>query len=72
MFFGNFNEIDVPQSLQKLNITRMGRDNQKFFIQFEFQANDGQPLPVLVSFNIKKEFYDTIEGFKKKQGTEYH
>jgi hypothetical protein len=62
----NFDEIDVPQSLQKLNITRMGRENQKFFIQYEFQANDGQPLPVLVNFDIKQEFRDTLEEFKKR------
>src|SRR5919204_6862273 len=62
----DFDEIDVPQSLQKLNITRMGRENQKFFIQYEFQANDGQSLPVLVNFDIKQEFRDTLEEFHKR------
>jgi DNA replicative helicase MCM subunit Mcm2 (Cdc46/Mcm family) len=67
--FGNFDEIDVPQSLQKLKITRMGRENQKFFIQYEFQANDGQSIPVLVNFDIKPEFRDTLEEFNKKAKT---
>jgi hypothetical protein len=64
-----FDEVDVPQSLQKLNITRMGRENQKFFIQYEFQANKGQSIPVLVNFSIKPEYRDTLEEFNKKAST---
>lgn len=66
MSVGNMKDIDVPRSLQKLKITRMGRDNQKFLIQYEFQDKDGEPMPVQVYFDLKPSFFDTMEEFRKK------
>src|SRR5438067_375076 len=66
MSIGNMKEIDVPHSLQKLKITRMGRNNQKFLIQYEFQDKDGGPMPVQVYFDLRPNFFDTVEEFRKK------
>jgi DNA replicative helicase MCM subunit Mcm2 (Cdc46/Mcm family) len=66
MSVGSIKDIDVPHTLQKLKITRMGRDNQRFLIQYEFQDKDGGPMPVQVYFDLKPNFFDTLEEFRKK------
>lgn len=44
----------------------MGRDNQKFLIQYDFQDKDGEPIPIHVYFDLKQSFFDTLEEFRKK------
>lgn len=66
MKLGNMRDIDVPHSLQKVKITRMGRENQKFLIHYEFQDKGGEPMPVDVYFDLKPSFFDTLEEFRKK------
>jgi hypothetical protein len=58
--------VDVPSPLQKLHVTRMGRQNQEFTIEFTFQASDGQPIAIAVIFKIKRDIGETLEEFKKK------
>lgn len=65
MPIGNFRNIDVPQSLQKLNVTAMGRDNQRFLIEYRYFSRDGIPITVDISFDIKESLWDTIEEFRK-------
>jgi DNA replicative helicase MCM subunit Mcm2 (Cdc46/Mcm family) len=66
MSVGNIKDINVPLSLQKLNINRMGRSNQKFLIQYEFFDKDNEPMPIQVYFDLKPEFFDTLEEFRSK------
>ena len=65
MSLGNMKDIEVPHSLQKLKITRMGKVNQKFLIQYQFQDKDGEPMPIQVYFDLKPNFFDTLEEFRK-------
>ena len=44
----------------------MGRDNLKNLIEYNFQANDGQWIPVAIYFDLKRDFFDTLEEFDKK------
>jgi hypothetical protein len=53
MSTGNFKNIDVPPSLEKLNVSAMGRDNQKFLIEYRYSSRDGIPITVDILFNIK-------------------
>ena len=59
-------EIDLTPALQKCGVTRMGRDNLKNLIEYNFQANDGQWIPVAIYFDLKRDFFDTLEEFDKK------
>jgi hypothetical protein len=59
-------EKDLTPALQKCGVTRMGRDNVKILIEYSFQANDGQWFPVVIYFDLKRDFFDTIEEFDKK------
>ena len=65
MSTGNFGEIDVSLSLQKLNITKMGRENQRFLIEYQYFSHDGQPITIDIHFDIKQSLWDTLEGFRK-------
>ena len=44
----------------------MGRDNQKFLIEYEFQDSGGEPMHIQVYFDLKPSFFDTLEEFRKK------
>ena len=44
----------------------MGRDNLKILIEYNFQANDGQWIPVVIYFDLKRDFFDTLEEFDKR------
>jgi hypothetical protein len=68
MSAGNFRNIDVPPSLQKLNVSAMGRDNQRFLIEYRYFSHDGIPITVDILFNIKQSLWDTIEAFRKAAG----
>ncbi len=59
-------EIDLTPALQKCGVTRMGRENLKILIEYNFQANDGQWIPVAIYFDLKRDFFDTLEEFDKK------
>lgn len=59
-------EIDLTPALQKCGVTRMGRDNLKIIIEYNFQTNDGQWIPVAIYFDLKRSFFDTVEEFDKK------
>ena len=66
MSVGNIKDIDAIYQLQKLKINRMGRSNQKFLIQYEFLDKDNESIPVQVYFDLKLEFFDTLEEFRRK------
>ena len=70
MSVGNIKDIDVPLPLQK-KINRMGRSNQKFLIQYEFLDKDNEPIPVQVYFDLKPEFFDTLEEFRLLLSSSY-
>jgi DNA replicative helicase MCM subunit Mcm2 (Cdc46/Mcm family) len=59
-------EIDLTPALQKCGVTRLGRDNLKILIEYNFQAKDGQWIPVAIYFDLKRDFFDTLEEFDKK------
>ena len=59
-------EINLTPALQKCGVTRMGRDNHKIIMEYNFQANDGQWMPVVIYFDLKRGFFDTLEDFDKK------
>jgi hypothetical protein len=63
-----YKPVDVPPSLQKLNVNKMGREKQTFCIEFLFPtlSADAEDMPVLVMFDIKQDFAATMEQFKKK------
>jgi hypothetical protein len=65
MSAGNFKKIDVPLSLQKLNVSTMGRDNQRFLIEYRYSSRDGIPITVDILFEIKRSLWDTLEEFRK-------
>jgi hypothetical protein len=58
----------VPQSLQKLGITRMARENQKFTILYEFANSTGNGTrdAAMVLFDVKPALSDSLEEFQKK------
>src|SRR5919201_4446634 len=58
----------VPQSLQKLGITRMARENQKFTILYEFanSMDNGTRDAAMVLFDVKPALSDSLEEFQKK------
>ena len=72
MSTGNFSEINVPPSLQKLNITKMGRENQRFLIEYQYFSHDGIPITVDIRFEIKHSLWDTLEEFRKAANKRRH
>jgi capsule polysaccharide modification protein KpsS len=44
----------------------MARENQKFTILYEIQISDGQRDSIMVYFDVKEQFSDTLEEFQKK------
>jgi DNA replicative helicase MCM subunit Mcm2 (Cdc46/Mcm family) len=63
---GNITPIHVTDDLAKCGVTELGRINQKIVIKYNFQTHDGQDLPVMIQFDLKPEFFDTLEEFGKK------
>jgi hypothetical protein len=63
-----YKPVDVPPSLQKFNVNKMGREGQSFSIEFLFPTHsaDADDMPVLVMFDVKQKFADTMEQFKRK------
>jgi DNA replicative helicase MCM subunit Mcm2 (Cdc46/Mcm family) len=72
MSAGNFRNIDVPPSLQKLNVSAMGRENQRFLIEYRYSSRDGIPITVDILFDIKQSLWDTLEEFRKAASKRPH
>jgi hypothetical protein len=52
-----YKSVDVPPSLQKFNVNKMGREGQSFSIEFLFPTHsaDADDMPVLVMFDVKQK-----------------
>jgi hypothetical protein len=69
---GNFRNINVPPSLQKLNVSAMGKENQRFLIEYRYSSRDGIPITVDILFDIKQSLWDTLEEFRKAASKRPH
>jgi hypothetical protein len=62
-----FDEVlDVPPSLRTIGVTNMGRYNEKFLILYELQTSNNEINPIMLTFDIKKHFSQTLDEFEKK------
>jgi hypothetical protein len=53
--------------LRQCGVTRLGRENTRISIEYQFQAHDGQEITRMIIFDLKPEgFFSTMEDFDKK------
>jgi hypothetical protein len=53
--------------LRQCGVTRLGRENTRISIEYQFQAHDGQEITRMIIFDLKPEgFFSTMEDFDKE------
>jgi hypothetical protein len=62
-----YRDIEVSKELRQCGVTRLGRENTRISIEYQFQAHDGQEITRMIIFDLKPEgFFSTMEDFDKK------
>ena len=62
-----YRDIEVSKELRQCGVTRLGRENTKISVEYQYQAHDGQEITRIVIFNLQPEgFFATLEDFDKK------
>jgi DNA replicative helicase MCM subunit Mcm2 (Cdc46/Mcm family) len=63
----SYRDIEVSKELRQCGVNKLGRENTKISIEYQFQAHDGQEITRMVIFDLKPEgFFATMEEFDKK------
>ena len=68
----SYRDIEVSKELRQCGVTRLGRENIKISMEYQFQAHDGQQITRMVIFNLKSEgFLSSMEEFDKEASGRY-
>ena len=62
-----YRDIEVSKELRQCGVTRLGRENTRISIEYQFQAHDGQEITRMIIFDLKLEgFFATMEDLIRK------
>lgn len=63
----SFIDIEISKELRQCGVTRLGRENTKISLEYQFQVHDGQETTRIVIFDLKSEgFLASMEEFDKE------
>lgn len=67
-----YRDIEVSKELRQCGVTKLGKENTKFSVEYNFQAHDSQDIVRVVIFSLKSDgFLATMEEFDKQARGEW-